>query len=238
MTKGGVRDWSGGASIFGASGTWMPGDIISFVGYKGPTTGVKGTAGIRSTGSAIVESLTMNWNWETNEFLASDLALLGNGPVTHASGAAILDNTATSLITPCGTAIEIDDVELPDVVTAALTITEPSKPYVTSSTSCWTARKKGTGLTWTLVIVQRNDSGIAPMAIGNNESVIKLPVGATNVWELAYAHLDSITGVVVNPETGDIISQTLNFSMTAIDDADNLGYIKKPGSATNWWPLA
>lgn len=237
MTKGGVRDWSGSASLFGVAGTWMPGDIVSFVGYKGPTTGVKGTAGIRSSGSAIIESLTMNWNWETNEYLSSELSLLGNGTLAHASGVAIADNTSTSLVTPCGSNVLISDVILPDVVSAVLTISEASKSYVTSSTSCWTARKKGTGLTWTLAIVQRNDSGVAPVAIGSNSSIIKLPAGGSNVWELAYAHLDSVTGVVVSPETGDIISQTLNFSMTAISDANDVGYIKKPGSVTNWWPV-
>ena len=56
MTKGGIRDWSGSASIFGVSGVWMPGDIVSFVGYRGPTSGVRNTPGIRRSEEHTSES--------------------------------------------------------------------------------------------------------------------------------------------------------------------------------------
>ena len=70
-----------------------------------------------------------------------------------------------------------------------------------------------------------------------SDSIIELPVTGANVWSLKWGHLESITGVVIDVETGALTQETLNFSMNA-NVAGAIGWIRKPGAAVDWWPLA
>jgi hypothetical protein len=212
----------------------MPGEIFAFVGYRAPTNGIRNTAGFRTTGNVIVDSIAMSWNWGTNDPLSTVINFSGDGAVSHASGAAVLDATTDNVPTPCGTQITVDTVDLPDVVSATLTLTKANTAYASSSTSCNTARLRGAALDWSLAIVQYNEKGIGPTPI-KGESIITLPANSTEVWELKWAHLQSVSGVVVDIETGAIIGQTLNYVMNGIV-SNALGFIKKPGAVTIWPP--
>lgn len=240
--KGGIRSWNGSVSIYGCDPAYMPGDIFAFVGYRAPTTGVRGTNGIRSSGNVIVDSVQMNWNWNTNDVLNTVINFSGSGPLVHADGAAVLDATIFDEPTPCGTTVrwalpaELDVAEstvLPDVVSAQLNITRANLAVVSSSTACWTERKPGPAIDFTLAITQYNQTGLGPVAL-KEDATIWLPSSAIEDWELAWAHLTGITGVTVDNETGAVIQQTLNFAMQATYNG-TIGHIERPG-AVAWWP--
>ncbi len=230
----GIHSWSGQFGIFGVKPAYMPGDTFAFVGYKAPATGVRNTAGQQSSGNVIVDSIAMTWNWGTNDPLSTVVTFSGDGALTHASGAAVIDATVDNQPTPCGTVINVNAAPLPDVITATLTLTKSNKAIVSSSTACGTARKKGPAIDWTLAITQYNEAGIAPVAL-KSDSIITLPANATEVWDLKWAHLESITGVSVSPETADPIQQTINFAMNGFV-ANALGWIKRPGAISYWPP--
>jgi hypothetical protein len=218
----------------------MPGDVIPFVGYRNSTTDVRNTAGIRSVGDIIVDSVAITWNWNTNEIISTVTNFSGDGVLTHASGAGVIDATVPELRTPCSTNIMFDAAILPDVLTATLTFSMANQAYVSSSTydsvsgSCWTKRKRGAALDFTLAIAQYNEAGIAPIGIGE-DTIAKLYVNATEFWELKWCQLQGIGGVTVDIETSAIIQQTLNLNFNGIKNAA-LGYIRKPGSLTDYWP--
>lgn len=237
----GVRSWSGSASIYGCAPPVMPGDMFSFVGYRNSATDVVNAAGIRTTGSVMIESIVMNWNWNTNDILNTVINFVGSGPVTHASGVAVVDSSSAVFEGACPNLPQIAlgatptvFAEIPDVLSASLTISNPSKPIVSSSTNCWTQRKKGAAVDYTLSIVQYNETGLAPIAM-RDDCVIKLLNSATanDFWELKWCHLLGITGVTVDRETGNPIQQTLNFGMNTFAYGEQ-GFIKRPGGTT-WW---
>ena len=239
-TKG-VRSWSGSASIYGCAPPWMPGDTVSFVGYRNSATDVRNTAGIRSSGSAVIESVAMNWNWNTNDILNTVISFSGSGPVTHASGVAVVDSAAGNYEGACPNLPQIAlgatptvFAEIPDVISAALTISNPSKPIVSSSTNCWTQRKRGPAVDFTLSITQYNELGIGPIAMRDDCAIRLLNTNAADdFWELRWCHLTGITGVTIDVETGNPIQQTLNFGMNSYAYTAN-GFIRRPGGTT-WW---
>jgi hypothetical protein len=230
----GIGSWSGSASIFGVKPPYMPGETFAFVGYRAPTTGVRNTAGFRSTGFVIIDSIVMTWNWATNDPLSCVMNFSGDGALTHASGAAVLDATTGNVPTPCGTNILIDTVILPDVVSATLTLSKANSAYVSSSTSCATGRVKGAAIDWTLAITQYNQQGLGVTAL-KADSIITLPANDTEVWDLKWGHMQSVTGVTVDIESAALIQQTLNYAMNGIV-SNALGWIKKPGAVTIWPP--
>lgn len=230
----GIGSWSGSASIFGVKPPYMPGETFAFVGYRAPTTGVRNTAGIRSAGNVIVDSIVMTWNWGSNDPLSTVINFSGDGALTHASGAAVIDATTASQPTPCNTQIFVDTVALPDAISATLTLTKQNLAVVSSSTACGTARARGPAIDWTLAITQYNHLGIGPTAL-KADSIITLPANSTEVWDLKWGHMQSVTGVTVDIETGALIQQTLNYAMNGIL-AGALGWIKKPGAVDIWPP--
>jgi len=218
----------------------MPGDTIPFVGYRNSATDIRNTAGIRSTGDVIVDSVALAWNWNANEILSTVTNFSGDGVLTHASGAGVLDATVPEFRTPCGTNVMLSEAVLPDVLTASLTFSISNQAVVSSSTydavsgACWTKRKRGSALDFTLAITQYNEAGIAPVAI-SDDAIVKLFVNTTDFWELKWCQLQGVTGVSVDVETGAIIQQTLNLNFNGVRNGA-LGHIRRPGSATDYWP--
>jgi hypothetical protein len=238
--KAGVKSWTGTFSQYGGNPSYMPGDTIAFVGYRNSTTDVRNTAGIRSFGDVIVDSVAITWNWNSNEIISMVTNFSGDGELQHGSGAGVIDATIADLKTPCSTDLMLEGAVLPDVLTATLTFTMANQAYASSSTyvsasgSCWTKRKRGGALDFTLAIAQYNEAGIAPIVIGA-DAIIKLYTNATEFWDLKWCQLQGISGVTIDIETGALIQQTLNFNFNGIKNAA-LGYIRKPGSLTDYWP--
>jgi hypothetical protein len=233
--KAGVKSWSGSFSTYGSGvPPYMPGDIFTFVGYRNATTDVRNTAGIRTSGDVIIDSMQINWNWSAAEIISTVYNFSGDGAVAHASGAGVIDATVGAHETPVGTQVVADAVTLPDVSTVSFNLTIQNQSYVSSGTSNWTKRKRGTGIDFTVAITQFNEAGIAPVAIGV-DSVLNLYTNATQFWILKWCQLASITGVTVDIETGAIIQQTLNYNMNGIS-AGALGQIRVPGAIVDWWP--
>lgn len=232
--KSGIKSWTGTFSQYGGNPTYMPGDTAAFTGYRQSSTDVRNAAGIRSTGNIIIDSVAITWNWNTNEIISMVSNFSGDGPVAHASGTGVIDAVVPTNTTPCGTNVLVDEVILPDVLTATLTMTVANQAFVSSSTACWTQRKRGAAFDFTLAIAQYNESGLGPVTIGT-DAVVKLYTSTTDFWILKWAQLAGITGVSVDVETGAIIQQTLNFNFNGVS-AGALGQIRKPGAAVDWWP--
>jgi len=234
MRKAGIKSWTGSISLYGGKPPSMPGDISSFVGYRNSTTDVRNTTGIRSSGSIIIDSVQISWNWNTAEIISQVLNFSGDGALVHASGLGVIDATVGVAETPLGTNVMIDSAILPDVLTAQLTINVANQAFVSSSTSGWTGRKRGAPFDFQLAITQYNESGLAPVNIGS-DCIVNLYTNASQFWILKWCQLQSITGVTVDIESAAIIQQTLNFNMQGIS-ASTLGQIRLPGEVSDWWP--
>lgn len=237
MRKKGIQSWTGKFAQWGADPTYMPGESFAFVGYKNSSTDVRNTVGIRSSGTVFIDQVSINWNWNSNEIISMESTFSGSGPVTHASGAAVLDSTVQEQSTPCATNVTMNGTTITDVTTAVLAFTCANLAAVSSSTNCWVERKRGPTIDFTVQITQYNDEGIAPGGINiGDDTTLVLPATATTSWTLKWCQLTGITGVVMDLESGAIIQQTLNFGFNAVSGT-TLGQIRKPGGVSDWWPF-
>ena len=258
-TKG-ILAWSGTITAKGSapSVSNMPGLFFVFTGYVGPDTDVVpvGAIGTTYTGTAIVDSIAITFDHNTNEANGYVISFSGHLALTFADGQAeILDATTPDIENPCGFDISWSpqfNTTTPVIniltawTTATLTITAENVSYSDSSThvvdECWMGMKRG-NIGFTLDISQ-NESEVAlatTMVIGTNIGV-RIAVNGTDNWELQYCHVENISDVNCDRTTGDIISITTNLSMSSHDDAGVLGYIALPGEdpavqGEPFWPF-
>jgi hypothetical protein len=227
----GVQDFNGSFGGYGYAPPVMPGEGFSFSGLTAPTTGVEASSGQLWNGTAIVDSVAVTYSWAAAEIVSWVLNFSANGALTNTDGA-IADVLEPTVPQVCGSEIEIESAPILDVVSAVLTLTAENQAYVNSSSvisgKCWTKRRRG-NLDWTLAIVQQDDEPFAH-AIGEDLEVT-LPGG----WALNWAHYESLSNLLVDRETGAIISRTLNFSMNGFVGGD-VGQILVPGG-DQLWPI-
>lgn len=238
-----VRSWTGSFGGYGGVPTVLPLSSFSFAGYCGPTDGVSGN-GITYSGTALVDSLTITWDWNAGAILSWVCNFSGHLALTKAS-ASHSDTTDPEVPGSCGTKItysdageDPEDIEWPNLVTATLTLNSPSIPYVNSSTivsgACWTGRKAGI-FDWTLAVTEQNDDRIAALEIGEDKA-LKLWIDDTDYWVLNWGHIEGYSGLQSNRETGAIIQRTVNLSMNGFLDGDT-GAVTLPGAMSNLWPI-
>lgn len=245
----GTFDWTGSFTQMIAVPTVMPGDIFTFTGFLAPTTGIWGSSGPTKTGSAIVESVVLTWNWETNEPVGTVVNFAGVSPLTDGSDT-ITDTTLTDLKIPQGLSIKYSDLEADtpaaifagtagdefvNISRAVLTISCANPRFVDSSTDGWASRVRGT-LDWTLDLTQ-NEVALADYPIARNDILqLVLPIDDTDYWVLQYGRVLNFSGVTMDMTTANILNQTINIGMQAHTPTDVIGGIRKPGAVTDWWP--
>jgi len=189
-TKG-VFDWTGTVNGLGGDAPHMPGETFTFTGYTAPDNNVSGS-GQQISGQAIVESITINWDFATSEPLNWTLNFGGHLGWTWAAGTTT-DTTDVVAPVPCGLDIVNGSDTLTDVTTVALTITNELQTYVNSSTysggTCYTGRKSG-NMDWTCAITQQDNlRGVANApGIGTN-NILKLYTSSTDYWYLSWGHI-------------------------------------------------
>jgi hypothetical protein len=246
-TNRGKESWNGSFQCFKAVPDAMPGDLITFAGYTAPNDNVSGN-GVRYDGSAMVKQVQVNWNWGTAELLHSQVDFDGHLALVPTVGAQLLDADPALVKGPQCAVIKYSAdlttwTELPNLLTAQLTITSALKPYANSTTvvtdsgvcRLWTGQSAGP-LDIQVAITQQDN--LRSVFKKGDQLGLRLFVNATEYYELVYARVKNFTGISVNVDTGEIIQQTINFDMDAIKAADGtLGHFKLPDTTT-WWPAA
>lgn len=234
FVKAGIEDWSGSFSGFGGLPTVLPGETFTFEGYTAPGTGVFGNDGKVYTGSAIVSSASINWQWQPSQSLSWTVNFEAASGTLAESDDAFDDTTLELPDKMCNLVIDVGasaaEVAWADVVSAVLNITSENQVVVNSSTSCATNRDPG-AISWNLAVTdQQQTQGYAKGA----DHRIRIFTNATLFWLMEWAHLQSYTGLVVDRQGGGIIQKTANFVMQG-SDGTTIGALAKPGG-TNFWP--
>jgi hypothetical protein len=232
-----IKSWGGSINLYGDIPPVMPSETFTFLGYTAPTTGVKGTNGMRHTGTAIVDSVVLTWNWQNGEIISNVLNFSGHLGLTSAVGAAVADATTPDVNGICGTKIQtstdgVTFTDLDNVATATLTISAMNQAYVNSSTTCLTGRLPGP-IDWTLGINRQDDVFFGTKG---DDYQLKLFTNATEFWLLKWGILKDFTNLQVNIESNAIVSHQMNFEMQGVVGGV-AGKIEKPG-VTVWWPFA
>ena len=236
--KRGVNSWSGSFAGNGGLPAVMPGETFTFTGYTAPTTGVHGTAGITYSGTAIVDSVEITWNFSTNEIVQWKVNFSGHLALVKGTGT---ETDATTPVHPltAATKVEYFNVswqELSNVVSVTLTISAANQDYVDSSTIvsgvAWTGKKEGR-IDWNANIVLNTDD--QPLAKGSDQQ-LRLYTDASLFWLLEWGHLRDYTNLNVDNDSGAILQQTMAFEKAGLDPTTSaLGTITKPGG-TVFWP--
>jgi hypothetical protein len=245
--KRGINSWSGSYQAYGVTPQVMPGDTLHFIGYGAPADDVSGNAGGRYEGDAVVSQVSLAWNWKSGALIGHSINFAGHLELDKTSDVDVPDVTLPQLFETTGTkitwALGTDNTfrELPNLVSAALRITNPVETYVNSSTyvngRAWTGQKAGAGLDWNLSIQQEDDERLDNTKIWQVDDVLKLRVytDANLFWGLTYGIARDFSGMSYNRETGAIIARTLNVDMNGYY-VSGLGSIALP-DATTWWPV-
>lgn len=244
----GTYDFTGSFEGYGGVPPVMPSEYFDFAGYTAPTTGAYGTNGVtKSANYAIVESVTINWSWETGDLLDWVVNFAAGQPliITEATGS----DTDTANFDPplvCGTKVTLTEANTvwPNITRASLTILAENPSYVNSSTSGKTGRRPGV-IDWNAAITEQATGEFASLnadaCLGSKvggDNVLRMWIDATTYWDLHMAHHANTSDLRVDLDTGDIVAQTHNFEMTGIDTGNTLGHVGRPGesSGSYWWP--
>lgn len=247
-TKGGTGrragnvDWTGSFQTYGGLPTVMPGEEFTFTGYTAPTNDVRGTVGNSYEGTAIVESLAINWDFAAGGLIkyTTNFAA-GSGPLVIGTDT-VEDTTAPTALSSLESKIEWgSDIAVPVWTDwlcwtqAALTI-NAANPTTSASCGGGHVSRKAGPIDWTLAITQEED-GRSPVALHGIYG-LRLYIDATTFWLLDSGICTSFDNVNVDVEGGSIINQQVNFGMYAEGNTAiaGLGSIALPGGAV-YWPI-
>lgn len=250
----GVRDWTGNYASYGGKPVVMPGEYFAWQGYTAPDDDISGNPGTVYSGTAIVESILVNWNWQTGEIINHVVNFGGHGALA-ADDATVAIADATFPDAPeicgrkllycplagCGSVGSQSDcnLEWPQIVSIALTISSDVVTSVNSSTDCWTERFAGP-IDWTAAIVEEETQreGLPGIDVGLDVELC-IFVKPTEHWHLKWGHVRDFSGITIDMETGAITSRTVNLDMNGFDQVGQaVGLITQPGEVTDWWPFA
>ena len=228
----GVGAWTGSWTAKGGLPAVMPGLSTAFVGFAGPSSGVKGTDGFRYSGTVFVTDVTIEWDWSTNAVLSHTCNFVGHLGLTRATGVTIDDVSTVAEQTSSACIMEHSAVSISSMKTASLKISSEIKSYVNSDTGNETGRRGSGLIDWEAAfVIERTDVTLTEGVQG----VLKMYTSASLFYLLTYSRFREYSGITVNHETGDIISQTATFEMASNDEtAGTVGSIVVPGGATYW----
>jgi hypothetical protein len=242
----GVRSWSGSFGYYGHTPPVLPGALFTFAGYTAPDDDVSGD-GVRYDGSAMATSITVSWDWSSGAIIGGVVNFNGHLKLTPSVGAQVFDETVPVVPPSVGTKIEYDTLPSTDfeewchLLSAELTITNAVQSYVNSCTvvdgDLWTGQKSGP-IDATLAVTEQSTDRTL-FDIGDDLD-LKLYVSAAAFWHLTWMHVDNVTGLTVDRESGAIMQQTVNFGMQGFDVtagsyAASQGKILLP-SGSEFWP--
>lgn len=237
--RNGIRSWSGSFNQYGAVPSVMPGALFTFSGYTAPTTGVLGTNGLIYTGTAIVDSVVITWNWGSGDILSMVTNFSGHLDLASSEAGALTDATAPTVPPICGTKITYDDtgdVEWENLLQATLTISAENQSYVNSSTGCWTGKTPGP-IDWTASVTEQEV--LRDILNIGDDYEFKFWVDDTDFWKLKWGKVKEFTGITVDMEGGGIIQRTVPLEMQGFAESNGAaGSITLPGAVSAWWPAS
>jgi len=237
----GITSWSGSFERFSGLPIVMPGTSFSFLGYEAPDSDVSGGTGQTYSGTALVDSIALTWNWQGGDLLKLVTNFSGHlALITAAAQAAVADNTASDArgiveVTP--PTVQVNgaggQVAWPNVAQISLTISAANQPYVNSSTAGGTGRKPG-NIDWTLTATEQE---VLRTLFNKGDIVdLKLFIDATTFWILKFGLVKGFTNIRHDRDTGAIISRNVQIDMKAFDAAGVVGQIRLPGASSDFWP--
>jgi len=233
VRRPGNRDWSGNVQAYGGMPAVLPGEAFAFAGYCGPSDNIEGNNGDVYSGNAIVDSVAINWNYESGEIISHTINFSGNGALSKSTGIHT-DNTTPSFIgtneLPTATG---DGSDICGITSVALTLTSENKQYVNSCTSGYNKRLAGNFDAMLAIGVQDTNLDEFLAEIGDSLE-LSLPINDTEFWLLRWMLLKEFSGLTVNRETGDVESFTANFELNGFDDVDGIGVVIAPDETVVW----
>lgn len=238
----GIHSWNGSYNAFGRIPFAMPGEFISFAGYTAPDNDTLAGVGTVYEGSAIIDSVVMNWNFATNELLSHVVNFSGDGALTATDAdTALADATAPAVYPPSAGKVEFSAAGstytvLTNITQATLTISAANQSAVNSSSASGTVRTPG-DIDWTMALTQEKVTRAAASDILiKSNYYFKLFTDATDFWLLKWGKVRDYSGIEINRETGAIIKRTINIDMSGFVGGV-AGSITKPGAGSAWWPV-
>ena len=243
----GVNDWNGTVESFGGFPDFFPGDYITGLSlFEGPDDSVYGHTGVTWTGNAIVDYITINWNFQPNQSLNWSAGFSAHGAIVDGTG--VVDDVSDDCpdricdlhidhLDPC--IPEVAYTEWLNVESAILTIRAANVPYVNSTTACETFRRSG-NIDFTFDITDQEDYTIVDLLA---DLSLRAYITASAYWELNYAKLQNFSNIRADRETGAIKNKTNNFVMNGFlcctpgSGASTIGSIIDPDGVTQW-PIA
>lgn len=237
----GVSSWAGSYSNHGAQPPLFPGQFATFEGYTAPDSGILDGTGNNYTGQIICDSVGIAWDWTGGQVLSSQSQFSGTGVLGYDTSDHITDASLSDPepILPCK--VQYQAVSggafstLACITQANLNITSANVPYVNSSTSGTTGRAAGL-IDWSASINIEDDALYSGLVKGNSY-IWRFFTTATKYYELAAGIVVNAGNLNVNPETGAIISYTMNLAMDGMYDVSGTstkGHIKLPDLSTYW----
>lgn len=233
----GVTDWSGGFEGVGEGPptTLFPGSVFTFQGYTAPTTGIYGNDGVKVTGSAIVDSLTIDWTWGEGASQGWSIEFsAASGVITEESDGIFAD---TSVVIPdkmCNLVLQTGasgaEAAWLDLTSASLSISADNQSFVNSGTACTTHRTKGP-IDWSLSVTEQSTA--MKFALGS-DTRFRIYTDAADFWLLEWGHLQDIGGLTIDIESGAIIDKTYSFIMQG-SYGGSIGSLTHP-DGTEMWP--
>lgn len=243
----GVEDWNGVIEGFGGNPGIFPGDSVALVLFSGPDDGVYGHDGLTYYGTALIDSLAINWNWQPSQSLTWSAGFSANGCIASQDDTiadtpnigctARMCSLSVAYLDDCGTTgtsfTEWDNIE-----SATLTFNADNQMYVNSSTNCCTGRRPG-NIDWTLELVDQEDYAVMDSA---DVWAFRLYDTATTYWQLYWGILQDLSNIRVDIESGAIKTKTNTIVMNGRTCCANvgtgttadIGYIINPSGGTEW----
>lgn len=232
----GIKDWSGSFGCYGATPLVMPGQLFTFTGFTSPDSAPPTGVGDAWAGPAIVDSMQIDWNWESGAILAHQISFssVGAGLVVNGS-ANYVDSGVATLQTTIGlqavNATSNSPVTIANVTQGSLQISAENQAYVNSSTFPYTGRRPGNiDATMSLTIQDSNPTQMA--ADITDDLIVQLQVTggeSPTYWLLQWMHYKDFSNLNVDRESGAIISFQANFELNLVSGGD-IGCIMLPSA--------
>jgi len=245
----GVQDWNGSFEQWGLTPRFWPGDWISFIGYTAPTSSVPGSVGKIYSGDSRVSEVSIRWNWRDNEVPQITTSFEANGGLFEGTGL-FQDTSIPNPPAVCGLKLKYflpgfnDYQEWLNISSVTWTV-RAENPVVVNSSSydsfskfCYTERLRGP-IDFDLDILEdHNHMGLLFLPVTGvirpigADVKIKIYVNATEFWAINFARIDGVSDLLVDPETANVIEQTVNLKMQGFTGAFNSG-VAQEGNITD-----
>ncbi len=219
----GNTDWSGSFSQYGHLPAVFPGNSFTFQGT------IEGTLGL--TGTALVESVTINVDIEAGSIIETIITFAANGVLTKgavASGDSTVPCPPSSLNAEIWTQAPVDPlpaypgafVKMADVRNFSLAFTTTNPTFASSDTSGGIRRAAGNLAASLSVEVYTADFSTLPTENLVQDIVAVVDnVPATNLfWRLRFIKWGSISNMTVDIETPGMVGATLEGIFTGFTD--------------------